>query len=192
MFFPYNTDDFSLFNIASNTPKEANFIFCSNLKYDEVKDMSLKIIGKLNDNGIKCSILTKGILPYELTAYSYENEYGITLVSLDETFREKYECNTAPYADRIAALHALHDAGCKTWVSVEPYPTPNICEQNLVEILDAISFVDKIIFGRLHYNKLVTQYKNHKDFFNNTAKQVIEYCEKSGIAYHIKAKTITD
>ena len=153
---------------------------------------AMQIIGKLNENGIKCTILTKGILPSKLTEFSRENEYGITLVSLSESFRLEYEPNTAPYPERIAALKTLHDAGCKTWVSVEPYPTPNICEQDLNEILDTISFVDKIIFGRLHYNKLVTQYKNHKDFFNNTARQVVEYCNKHGIAYHIKTKTITE
>ena len=160
--------------------------------HPEVDELTMQIIGKLNENGIKCTILTKGILPSKLTEFSRENEYGITLVSLSESFRLEYEPNTAPYPERIAALKTLHDAGCKTWVSVEPYPTPNICEQDLNEILDTISFVDKIIFGRLHYNKLVTQYKNHKDFFNNTARQVVEYCNKHGIAYHIKTKTITE
>ena len=160
--------------------------------FDEVKELSLQIIGKLNDNGIKCTVLTKGILPIELANYSFENEYGITLVSLDEQFRLQYECNTAPYSERIAALKALHDSGFKTWVSIEPYPTPNICSQNLVEVLDAISFVDKIIFGRIHYNKLATAYKRHKEFFNDAAHQVKKYCETHAIAYHIKKGTLTE
>jgi hypothetical protein len=41
----------------------------------------------------------------------------------------------------------LHDAGCKTWVSIEPYPTPNFIEQDLNDILCAISFCDKIILS---------------------------------------------
>jgi DNA repair photolyase len=60
--------------------------------------------------------------------------------------------------DRIKALKILHEKGCKTWVSIEPYPTPNIIEQNLSAILNAIGFVDKIIFGRLNYNKKGTQF----------------------------------
>lgn len=159
---------------------------------DEVKELSLQIIGKLNDNGIKCTILTKGILPYELADYSHENEYGITLVSLDEQFRLQYECNTAPYLQRIAALRALHDAGFKTWVSIEPYPTPNIWEQDLAEVLETVKFVDKIIFGRIHYNKLATAYKNHKEFFNSAAHQVVAFCEKHNISYHIKNGTLTE
>ncbi len=45
-------------------------------------------------------------------------------------------------------MKALHDAGCKTWVSIEPYPTPNLINQRLDELLEKISFTDKIIFGR--------------------------------------------
>ena len=92
---------------------------------------------------------------------------------------------------RINALRALHNAGCKTWVSVEPYPTPNIIEQDFEEILHAISFTDKIIFGRLNYNKQVTAYKGYKQYFNDLAHRVIEYCEETGKQYHIKTGTIT-
>ena len=153
--------------------------------------MSIEIIRKLNAAGIKCTALTKGILPMELADLSPENEYGITLVSLDEGFRKEMEPNTAPYRERIAALRALHDAGCKTWVSIEPYPTPNFIEQDLNKILEAISFCDKIIFGRLNYNKKVSEYKDHKAYFNKLAEQVIAYCQTNGKQYHIKDGTIT-
>ena len=158
--------------------------------YDEITCTSIAIIKKLNVAGIKCTALTKGILPIELAKLSPENEYGITLVSLDEGFRKEMEPNTAPYQERIAALRALHDAGCKTWVSIEPYPTPNFIEQDLNEILEAISFCDKIIFGRLNYNKKVSEYKDHKAYFNELAEQVIEYCKANGKQYHIKDGTI--
>lgn len=160
--------------------------------YEEVAQMSIAIIRKLNENGIKCTVLTKGILPIELSELSPENEYGITLVSLSEKFREQMEPNTATFAERIQALRDLHDAGCKTWVSIEPYPTPNIIDQNLDEILDAVGFVDRIIFGRMHYNKEISEYKKHKQFFNECAQRVIDYCTEKKIAYHIKNKTITE
>lgn len=159
--------------------------------YDEIARMSISIIKKLNAAGIKCTALTKGILPIELAQLSPENEYGITLVSLDEGFRKEMEPNTAPYKERIAALRALHDAGCKTWVSIEPYPTPNFIEQDLNKILESISFCDKIIFGRLNYNKKVSEYKDHKSYFNELATQVIAYCEANGKQYHIKDGTIS-
>lgn len=161
-------------------------------KFPEIADMSLAIIKKLNEAGIKCTALTKGVLPTELAEFSKENEYGITLVSLNEDFRAEMEPNSAPYAQRIASLLALHNAGCKTWVSIEPYPTPNFVEQNFNEILRAVSFCDKIIFGRLNYNKKVTEFKGYKQFFNELAQQVINFCVQHGKDYHIKTGTITE
>ena len=161
--------------------------------YPEIEKMSLDVIKKLNAAGIKCTVLTKGVLPASLAECSKENEYGITLISLDEEYRERMEPGSASYKDRLKALKKLHDKGCKTWVSIEPYPTPNQIEQDLMEILKSVSFVDKIIFGRTNYCKDVTSgYSEHKQFYNEKAKEVIDFCEKKGIAYHIKDKTITD
>lgn len=47
--------------------------------YPDVRTMSIAAIQKLNDAGIKCTTLTKGILPIELAHFSPENEHGITL-----------------------------------------------------------------------------------------------------------------
>jgi DNA repair photolyase len=65
--------------------------------YDDIKALSLSVIRKLNDAGIKCSVLTKGLLPIELKEYSKDNEYGITLVSLNEDYRKRIEPGAAPY-----------------------------------------------------------------------------------------------
>ena len=51
--------------------------------YDEVGEMSLAAIKKLNDAGIQCNVLTKGILPLILATFSKNDEYGITLISLN-------------------------------------------------------------------------------------------------------------
>lgn len=115
--------------------------------YPEIAEMSMAAIRKLNAAGIMCTALTKGLLPMELSEMSLENAYGITLVSLDEEYRQRMEPGAAPYKERLAALKVLHDAGCKTWVSIEPYPTPNLIEQSLQELLSAVSFVDRIILG---------------------------------------------
>lgn len=160
--------------------------------YDEIEAMSLAAIKKLNDNGIKCSVLTKGVLPSKLAKLSKENEYGITLVSLDEAYRERFEPFTAPFINRLNALKKLHDKGCKTWVSIEPYPTPNLVEQDLAELLETVAFADKIIFGRTNYSKEVSSYSQHKEFYNRAAKQVIGFCTEHGVAYHIKNGTITE
>lgn len=159
---------------------------------DEVIRLSMDVIKKCNENGITCSVLTKGLLPIELADLKKDNQYGITIISLDEDFREKMEPGASTIEERIKALEALHNKGCKTWVSIEPYPTPNFIEQNLHEILERISFTDKIIFGRMHYNKKVSEYKGYKTFYNQCANEVIGFCETNGIDYHIKKGTITE
>lgn len=160
--------------------------------HPEISELSLKCIEKLNSYGIKCTALTKGILPQELKLLSKDNEYGITIISLSEDFRKEMEPGSAPYIDRINALKYLHDNGCKTWVSIEPYPTPNFIEQDLSKILESLSFVDKIIFGRLNYNAKVTQYKEYKRFFNEMANLVVDFCKENKKEYHIKDGTISN
>ena len=123
---------------------------------------------------------------------SPENEYGITLISLDEEYRQWMEPGAAPYRERLDSLKALHDVGCKTWVSIEPYPTPNLVEQSLQELLSAVSFVDRIIFGRTNYNKEVSSYRSHREFYNKCADKVIQFCKEEQIAFHIKDGTITE
>jgi DNA repair photolyase len=161
-------------------------------EYDEIAEVSLAAISKLNAAGIKCTVLTKGILPEFPAGASDKNEYGVTLISLDEDFRERVEPGAASYQARLASLRRLHDLGCKTWVSVEPYPTPNIIKQDLGEILEAIAFTDRIIFGRTNYNKEASAYAAHRDFYNEQAQTVIEFCEAHNIQYHIKNGTITE
>lgn len=160
--------------------------------YPEIGKMGIAALKKLNASGIRCTVLTKGVLPAELAQLSPENEYGITLVSLEDEYRERMEPGAAPVKQRLEALQALHNAGCKTWVSIEPYPTPNIISQNLLDLLEEISFVDKIIFGRTNYCKEVSAYSEHKAFYNKMAQSVIDFCIERQIAYHIKDGTITE
>lgn len=77
-------------------------------EYNEIESISIKAIEKLNSHGIKCVILTKGVLPPKLAELSKDNEYGITLITLDDEFRRKMEPNSAPISDRIDALKHLH------------------------------------------------------------------------------------
>ena len=159
-------------------------------QYPEIEEMSLAAIEKLNHAGIKCSILTKGILPAKLAEMSKSNEYGITFITTNDDVRKRIEPYSAPLQERLRALRVLHDKGCKTWVSIEPFPTPSIFKQDLDELLNHVGFVDRIIFGRMHYNKTVTAYAGHKDFFNAAAKTVMLFCEKNGIDCYIKKGTL--
>ena len=161
--------------------------------FKEVKDLTLKIIEKLNKNNIRCTVLTKGILPKALLdtkKYGENNEYGITLVSLGEDFKKRFEPYSSSYQKRINALELLNNNGLKTWVSMEPFPIPDFDkEQDLPRVLNKVSFVDTIIFGKLNYNVEASGWEGKKDFYDKCAKQVIDFCKINGIDYHIKYGT---
>lgn len=153
---------------------------------------SLRLIKYLNARGIYVTTLTKGTYPGELSDrdhYDTRNEYGITLVSLDEKFREKFEPFSSPYKERIAALRYLHDNGCKTWVSIEPYPTPNLVKQDITDLLDAIGFVDKIVFGKINYNVFSDKFQDNDSFYSQQSQIVMSFCRERGIECHIKSGT---
>lgn len=173
--------------------KQVNLCFSTDpfmYGYFEIIRMSIQSIRMLNTAGIKCSVLTKGLLPYMLSDLPKINAYGISLVSLSESFRKSFEPNTAPVRDRINALRRLHDDGNETWVSMEPYPTPNICEQDLTEVLEAVNFVDHIVFGRMNYNSLASGDEN-KRFYNECVATVKSYCKYHNIRCTIKKGTET-
>jgi three-Cys-motif partner protein len=171
----------------------------------EIKEMTLKIIEKLNKEGIKVTTLTKGLYPDEILdkkRFLQTNEYGITLVSLNEDFKQEYEPYSAPYEKRIESLKKLAKARLKTWVSMEPYPTPQLPRlketkaENIDEILNKIKFVKKIVFGKLNYSRLNYYNGNYSliwgnsdDFYKEMAKKVIDFCKKNNIKYHIKFGT---
>ncbi len=167
----------------------------------EVVEMTLKIIERLNKEGIKVTTLTKGIYPEEISykkKFLQSNEYGITLVSLNHSFKEKFEPYSAPYEERINSLRILAQAGLNTWVSMEPYPPPELDKTsgNIDDILEQISFVKKIIFGKLNYNRIanytnssVSVWKNNEEFYREMAETVKTFCLKNNIKYHIKTGT---
>lgn len=159
----------------------------------EVEELTLKILRRLNEDKIKSVLISKGVYPDILadkTMFNTLNEYGSTIVSLSDDFRKNFEPHASPVDLRIKALKRLSDAGLKTWVSMEPYPTPNVVKQDIREILNEISFVDKIVFGKWNYSRHTSQFLHYKSFYNSMAYEVINFCNKNSIEVHIKEGTI--
>jgi three-Cys-motif partner protein len=160
--------------------------------FPAIKDLTLKIIEKLNAEGIKVTVLTKGVYPEELTntkKFCEKNEYGITLVSLKDKFKKEFEPYAAPFEDRIKALEFLHNKGLKTWVSIEPYPTPNLAKQDIDLVLEKVAFADKIIFGKMNYNTEATKFDGNEEFYKECSDKVIAFCQRNKKQYHIKKGT---
>jgi DNA repair photolyase len=160
-----------------------------------IADMSLAIIRRLNEAGIPVTTLTKGEYPTELiesiSDLHADNQYGISLVSLSEVYREQWEPGAATVESRVASLSRLASAGARTWASVEPYPTPNIDATSpmVTDLLESVAFVDKVVFGKWNYNSLATAYDRRHSFYSTIAPQVVEWCRCRGKSLHIKTGT---
>lgn len=185
-----------------------------------ISNMSMDAIRLLNSKDIPVTILTKGLLPvshyssdsmgnrYEclrsicgsddevtkipITDLHPNNEYGISLVSLNERFRVRWEPGAAPYAERIASLRALHDAGCRTWVSMEPWMEPSCYgHEDLDELYDclaAVIFVDRIVFGKRNHSGNPS-IPLSRIYYSECARIVREFCAATGIECVIKEGT---
>jgi len=153
--------------------------------YSEVTSHSLALIERLNGHGVRASVLTKGVLPAELAGPRYDrgNTIGISLVSLDEGFRRRFEPGAAPYQERIAALERLHAAGCRTLVHIEPYPTSNILRQEVGPLLEAVAFVDELYFGGWNYSPLAGASAERDGFYRSQGRVVRAFCRQ----HHIRA-----
>jgi hypothetical protein len=66
---------------------------------------------------------------------------------------------------------------------MEPYPTPNVWQQDVLRVLGTIPFVDEIRLGRLNYNDVVTQYPGWRAFYRQTGVIAREWCASHGIRY---------
>jgi DNA repair photolyase len=153
--------------------------------YPEVTCLSLAIIERLNAHGVRASVLTKGVLPFELADARYDrgNTFGISLVSLDEGFRRRFEPGAAPYRERIAGLKRLHAAGCRTLVHIEPYPTPNIARQEIGPLLEAVAFVDELYLGGWNYSPLAGAWEQRDSFYREQARTAHTFCRQ----HHVRS-----
>jgi len=152
----------------------------------EICELSLRLIEMINAAGIAVSVLTKGELPAVLAdrcRFPADNVYGISLVSLSEDFRRRWEPGAAPFASRIAALRALRDAGRATLVHMEPYPTPNVIEQDLDAILESVGFAGSLYFGGWNYSPLTRAFPDRQGFYEACARKVGRFCRERGIEY---------
>jgi DNA repair photolyase len=81
----------------------------------------------------------------------------------------EWEPNAALPSDRIYALHAFHERGIQTWVSIEPVLDPAIA----LEIIRlSAPFVDKFKVGVLNYHPRAKEIDWRK--FAQDAKALLE------------------
>ena len=144
---------------------------------------TIAVVNVLRDYDIRVAVLSKmGTLNID----DFEVRHGATLVSLSKSFSYIYEFNAAPPIYRLNKLIEMSEAGAFTWVSIEPYPPPAIYEQDLQELLNELTFVDFMIFGKWNYDKRAN-IPEAKEFYKQAAVEFIDFCKGHGIRYHVKS-----
>lgn len=191
--------------LLRNDIKQVHLCFMSDLfmyEIPEVIKLTLQILKKLSDNKIPYKTLTKGEMPSNKiieieTSKNYIsdglfdewstkdfpiNEYGISLVSLDENYRKIYEPNTAPFDKRISSLKQLSEAKLYTYVYCEPFSPLLTSIEKFEELLKSITFINKIYFGSWQYNNKFSD-KSQYQLYINIIK---EFCSNNHIELKIK------
>lgn len=187
----------------------------------DVCELTLACIDLLNKSDIPVTVLTKGGYPLgymNVLEGHPDNEYGVTLASLNEGFCYEWE----PYADepmhRLWTLEELHKAGMHTWVSMEPFPActkrtldaiygandpewepwstggldgmPDDEYSALRECLGAAAFVERLVFGRWNYNLFMpTDQEDVAGWYKGAAAIVRRFCDAQSIECIIKKGT---
>ena len=149
--------------------------------------------------GVHVTVLTKGLLPkpgyhcMDEELFGYGHDWGITVVCLDEAFREQYEPCAAPIQERISSLSVLHEKGERTWASIEPLPPPEIWEVDVLDLLEAMGFADRFILGKWNYGvwdeeekKFRPLKKKWNDWWKEQADRASEWCKTNNKGLMVK------
>lgn len=145
----------------------------------------------LDDRDIRFAVSTKQVMPAHYIPKNSKNfRHGKTIVSLDNGFRKKHERFSAPVGRRIHDLEVDKTwNGIYVWDSMEPYPVPGIHKQDIIKVLEAIKFVDFIIFGRWNYDpRAGTQ--EARDFYKAIIPQFMDWCKSNNVRHHVKSETL--
>ncbi len=157
---------------------------CDPYQPDEAKhQLTRGAIELLHAHGLGVNILTKaGALPLrDLELFGPRDSFGVTLTTTSDAESRTWEPGAASPAERILLLRRFHDAGVRTWASLEPVIYP---QQTLELICATAAYVDEYKIGKLNYHP-------HTFFHTDRVlarfvQDVIDVCEHIGVRYTLK------
>jgi len=165
-------------------PKGVFLSFLTDPFHSKVKDSTEELISFLLDEGIRVATLSK------LDASTFYVRHGMTIVSLDNQFYSRFEPNAASPQFRIETLKLCKGKWKEfTWVSIEPYPPSAIYKQNLEMLLEQLTFVDLIIFGKWNYDKRANTEEARREYADDIFV-LSDFCKSNGIRLHVKSNTL--
>lgn len=138
----------------------------------------------LNDAGCCVSVLTKGAeraiqdMNYFLR-FGPRIQVGCSLTSLDPARSRETEPNASLPADRLELLRACHDAGIKTWCSIEPVIDP---AESLAVMEAGLPFIDLYKIGKLNHDAEAEARIDWPKFL----KAAVSLMKKNGKNFYVK------
>lgn len=143
--------------------------------------LTRQVLEALQEHGLGICTLTKGGTRAlrDLDLFRPDRDaFACTLTSLYDSFSRKWEPDAALPDKRVEALHAFHDAGIFTWVSLEP--TLDV-ESSLAIVRETHTFVDLFKIGRVNYLPM-TKTTDWQDY----TLRMIDLCQQLNVASYIK------
>ena len=115
--------------------------------------------------------------------------HGMTVVSMDPEFTRRFEGINPEPKTRVETLSTLHDSGEYTWASLEPLPCPEIWQQDILEVLRELQFVDFLILGKWNYDRRA-ETEEAREYYKSAVGKFRDFCNEHNIRQHIKADTL--
>lgn len=152
--------------------------------FNELTKLTRKVLLLLLEYNIPVSILSKGGMRINedidiFKMFGKNIQVGASLTFTSVTDAKKWEKNAAVPNDRFNSLKRLHDAGIRTWASMEPVIFP---DQSL-EIMEITKdYVDSYKIGKLNH------FPKHEQKFNWTSflNAAIKTMRKNNKLFYIK------
>lgn len=144
----------------------------------------------LVDNGWPVVVQTRGPLvvrDVDILKGAKNTEVGLTIGTADDAMRRLFEPQAPPISARLRALEELHKAGITTFVMIAPLlPGAERLAGLLADKADHV-LIDRMnyAYGTWVYRKHGLEAKLDEDYFRQTAAQLAEELEASGIATRV-------
>jgi hypothetical protein len=151
-----------------------------------------QVIELLMENNFPFTVLTKSA--HVLRDLDLFREYdkcrvGLSIMTLDEDFRQQLEPYSSPVAERCSALETLKNNGVSTLCSVEPIMPSKLSDP--FEIVRSLrKYVDIFEFGKWSpYVKKGIPLTYDENYYLQLFSKLIPYCEQEGVKYCIALHT---
>ncbi len=174
---------------------------------EEKYELTRKILQKLLPYLFPITVLTKSKLilrDIDILKRFKECEVGMTIITLDENVRERFEPNASSITERLDALKTLHEAGIRTYAFVGPF-LPLISEKTIEDLANRLKelYISRVLIDRLnikagnwqtiieavkrYYPELIPKFENalhpQSSYYSGVKKTVSDILKEKKLEY---------